>query len=117
MDILQSLPEVYGLMITLGGHETTDRMLNIDKSLGTSHFENTSKSMYGIFTNLQSILKCHTLGYEFRQLLLPIPCGSRLEQEPTQVGRKDPLNYPNEEIEKWGATFQYLLQSMLYVVK
>lgn len=115
-DILQSHPVIYELMVTLGEDEARHRVQEIWLLLDIAPSKSTSESINGAITNLLSILKCHTLGCEFHQFLLPVLERTHLDEESTQVECNDSLNYPNEEIEKWGVTFQYLLESLLYVV-
>lgn len=103
-------------MITLGGHETMASVQEIWRSIDITPHWSASKLNDGTITNLLSILKCHTLGYELHRFLLPIRDKTHLDKEIDQVECNDSPNYPSEEIEKWGVTFQYLLQSLLYVV-
>lgn len=116
-DILQSLPDVYELMVTLGGDEARDRVQEIGLLLDTAPSQSTSELNNEAITNLLSILKCHALGHEFHRFLLPVRERTHLDEESAQVECNDSLNYPGEKIEKWGVTFQNLLQSLLYVVK
>lgn len=114
VDVLQSTPEVYELVVTIRGYEVKDRLLEIGKSLDRSQFKNTSESKCGIFTNLQSILECHTLGYDFHRFLLLMRGGSHLDEDSLQVVSKYLPSYSNEGIKKWSDTFHYLLESLLY---
>lgn len=114
-DTLQSIPEVYEVMINLGGHKKMDRVQEILNSVDTTPYGSASESNNEAITNLLSVLKFHTLGCEFHRFLLPVREKRHLDQS-AQVDCNNSLNYPSEEIEKWGVTFQYLLQSLLYVV-
>lgn len=115
-DILQSHPVVYELMVTLGEDEARDRVQEIWLLLDTTPSKSTSEFNNEAITNLLSILKCHALGHEFHRFLLPVRERTHLDKESAQVECNDSLKHPSEEIEKWGVTFQYLLESLLYVV-
>lgn len=94
-----------------------DRVQAILKSIATTPYGSASESNNEAITNLLSILKFHTLGFELHRFLPPVRERTHLDEESAQVERNDSLNYPSEEIEKWGATLQYLLESLLYVVQ
>lgn len=115
-DILQSHPDVYELIVNLGEDGARDRVQEIWRSVDTTPHWSASESSNGAITHLLSILKCHTHGYELHRFLLPIRDKIHLDKEFGQMECNDSLNYPSEEIEKWGVTFQYLLQSLSYVV-
>lgn len=102
-------------MVILGEDEARDRVQEIRLLLDTAPSKSASESNNEAKTNLLSILKCHALGCEFHRFLLPVRERTLLDQS-AQVECDDSLIYPSEEIEKWGVTFQYLLQSLSYVV-
>lgn len=116
-DTLQSIPEVYEVMITLGGHKAMNLFQEISRSIGTTPYGSASESNNAAVTNLLSIMECHTLGFEFLRLLLPKQDRFHLEEKSVQMVWKKSQLYSIEEIERWGVSFQYLLQSLLYVVE
>lgn len=89
----------------------------ISRSIGTTPYGSASEPNNAAVTNLLSIMECHTLGFEFVRLLLPKQDRFHLEEDSVQMVWKKSQLYSIEEIERWGVSFQYLLQSLLYVVE
>lgn len=62
-DILQSLPEVYILLITLGGDEIRNSVESLRQSLYVSGNSTNGHERYpGILMDLRSLLACHAAG-------------------------------------------------------
>lgn len=64
-DVLQSLPEVYELLITLGGRESTSRLSKINSYIYSPPNESV-RELAWILT-LQRLLDCHSAGFQHQK--------------------------------------------------
>lgn len=94
-DTLKALPQVYGLMITLGGDNSRECVLKIRQSIRTITSESISKPNLRLFTELKLILDCHASGHTLLRRIV------------TAVS--------DEEIREWKVAFRHVLTSMSYV--
>lgn len=66
-----------------------------------------------VLTKTALLIDCHSVGLAF---LSHSRGRLHMEGEVFQVEWTDAPDFPDEEIERWGTLFQYLLESLLYVV-
>lgn len=92
-DTMKSLPQVYDLMITLGGDDTRERMMKIHQSIHVTTYENTLKLDPRLFSEMKLILGSHTSGHTLLRRIVTV--------------------FSDEEIREWEIAFRHTYKSLL----